>query len=84
MSITLDANGRPLMRSVYDWEIDCILPAIQSDPLMKVGFDLVEDNKCDLLITGEVGDATPEDSTEHMRFARVYYKIFSAFKYRLS
>lgn len=79
--ITLDANGRPLVTSVYDWEIGCVLPAILSDPLMKVGFDLVEDKKGNRLITGEVEDATPEDRAEHMRYASAYYKICSAFKH---
>lgn len=81
MSIILDANGRPLATSVYDWEISCILPAILSDPLMKVGLDLMEDKNGDPSITEEVEDATPEDHTEHMGCARVYYKVCSAFKH---
>ena len=41
MSITEDANGSPLVISVYDWETACIVPAILSDPLMAVEVDLV-------------------------------------------
>lgn len=59
-----DAKDRPLMKSVYDWKICYILPAVLSDPLMKVGFDLVEDKSVDPSITGELEDGTPEDHTE--------------------
>lgn len=43
MSITMDANGQPLVTSLYDWETGCIVPAILSDPLMAVWVDLVTD-----------------------------------------
>lgn len=46
---------------MYDWETACILPAILSDPLMKVGLDLVEDKNGDQSITGGVEDVTLED-----------------------
>ena len=36
MSIPFDANDRPPMKSVYDLETGCIVPAILFDPLMKV------------------------------------------------
>ena len=36
ISITMDANGQPLVTSLYDWETGCIVPAILSDPLMAV------------------------------------------------
>ena len=41
MLITEDANGSPLVTSVYDWETACIVPAILSDPLMAVEVNLV-------------------------------------------
>lgn len=67
MSITFDANGRPLVTSLYDWETSCILPAILSGPLMMVGFDLAEDENGNLSITRKVEDATLEDHAEGMR-----------------
>lgn len=70
MSITFDANGRPLVTSLYDWETSCILPAILSGPLMMVGFDLAEDENGNLSITRKVEDATLEDHAEGMRYAR--------------
>ena len=76
MSITLDASRRPLVTSLYDWETGCILPAILSDPLMRIRHDLVEDENGDPSIAGEVDDETPEDRAEDMRCARVYYKVF--------
>ena len=41
LSITENANGLPLVTSVYDWETACIVPAILSDPLTAVEVDLV-------------------------------------------
>ena len=79
MSITLDASGQPLVTSLYDWDTGCILPAILSDPLMRVRHDLVEDENGGPSITGEVDDETPEDRAEDMRCANVYYKVFLRF-----
>lgn len=79
MSITLDESGRPLVTSLYDWETGCILPAILSNPLMRVGHDLVEDENGDPSITGGGNRKTPEDRAEDMRCAKVYYKVCSAF-----
>lgn len=44
MSITTNADGQPLVTSLYDREIACIVLAILSDPLMAVAVDLVTDN----------------------------------------
>lgn len=63
--IKLDANSRPLVTSVYNWETGCILPAILSDPLMRVKFDLAEDKNGNPSITGTEEDTTPEDRVEH-------------------
>ena len=45
MSITTDADGQPLVTSLYDWETACIVPAILSDLLMAVTVDLATDDK---------------------------------------
>lgn len=83
MSIALDANSRPLVASVYDWETGCILPAILSDPFMRLHFDLVEDKNGNPSITRTKEDTTREDRAEHMRYAREYYKVCSAFEHCL-
>lgn len=75
MSITFDANGRPLGTSVYDDETSCILPAILSDPLMRVAFDLVEDKNGNPSIAGKVEDAIPEDRAEHVSILQCMFRI---------
>ena len=65
MSIALDANSRPLVTYVYDWETGCILPAILSDSFMRLRFDLVEDRNVKPSITRTEEDTTPEDRAEH-------------------
>lgn len=33
-SISRDADGDPLVTSLYDWETACIVPVLLSDPLV--------------------------------------------------
>jgi len=66
MSITMDANGQPLVTSLYDWETGCIVPAILSDPLMAVAVDLVTDENAAPSITRVSDDATPDDRAQYM------------------
>jgi hypothetical protein len=51
ISIIIDANGQPLMTSLYNWETGCIVPAILSDLLIAVTVDLVTDENAAPLIT---------------------------------
>lgn len=84
MSITMDANGQPLVTSLYDWETGCIVPAILSDPLMAVAVDLVTDKNATPSITRVSDDATPDDRAQYMTWARQYFKVRPSFKLRLS
>jgi len=84
MSITMDANGQPLVTSLYDWEAECIVPALLSDPLMAVTVDLVTDGNAAPSITRVSDDATPSDHAQYMTWARQYFKVRSSFKRRLS
>lgn len=59
----------------HHWEFDYILTASLFNPLMKAGFDLVEDNEFDRSIAGNVEDTTLGDRANHMRYAREYYNI---------
>jgi len=61
MSITVDANGQPLVTSLYDWETGCIVPAILSDPLMKLAVDLVTDENAAPSVMQVPHDATLDD-----------------------
>lgn len=45
MPIAMDVEQQPIITSVYDWETDCIIPAILSDPMMAVTVDLTTDNE---------------------------------------
>jgi len=78
MSITIDAKGKPLVTSLYDWETGCIVPALLSDPLMRVPVDLVVDENTAPSITRVPDDATPEDLTEYMTWSRQYFKVCQA------
>lgn len=84
MSITIDANGQPLVTSLYDWETGCIVPAILSDPLMAVTVDLVTDEIAAPSITRVSDDATPDGRAQYMTWARQYFKVRTSFKHRLS
>ncbi|KAK0710253.1 3-hydroxybutyryl-CoA dehydratase [Lasiosphaeria miniovina] len=75
MSITMDANGQPLVTSLYDWETRCIVPAILSDPLMAVWVDLVPDENATPSFIRVPDDATPDDRVEYMTWARQYFKV---------
>ncbi|KJA25526.1 hypothetical protein HYPSUDRAFT_64707 [Hypholoma sublateritium FD-334 SS-4] len=78
MSITMDANGLPLVTSLYDWETGCIVPAILSDPLMAVTVDLVTNEMAAPSITRVPDDTTPVEHTQYMTWARHYFNaLFS-------
>jgi hypothetical protein len=75
MSITKDANGLPLVTSVYDWETACIVPAMLSDPLMRLTVDLVTDEDATPSLTWVYDDATPTDLEEYTRWAEKYFMV---------
>jgi len=84
MSITIDANGQPLVTSLYDWETGCIVPAILSDPLMAVTVDLVTDEIAAPSITRVSDDATPDSRAQYMTWARQYCKVRTSLKHLFS
>ena len=75
MSITFDDDQNPLVTSLYDWEAGNIVPAILSDPMMSLYVDLIEDNNFASSVSREDEFATPKEHAEHMRCARVYFKV---------
>jgi hypothetical protein len=77
MSIIVDADGRPGIMSLYDWETGYIVPAILSDPEMAVLVDLVTDAHGAPSITRVGEDETPEYHKEYMRHASQYIKVQS-------
>ncbi len=84
MSITMDANGQPVVTSLYDWETGCIIPAILSDPLMAVAVDLVTDEKAAPSITRVPTAAIPDDRARYMTWSRQYFEVSSSPKHRFS
>lgn len=74
MSITMDANRRPLVTSLFDWETGCIVPAILSDPLMAVAVDLATDESAAPFVTRLDDDDTPSDREQYVIWARQYIK----------
>lgn len=81
MSITMDANSQPLVTSLYDWETGCIVPALLSDPLMAVAVDLVIDEYAIPSITRVSDDATPDERSQYMKWARHYVEVRPSIKY---
>lgn len=75
MSINMDANGQPLVTSLYDWETGCITPAILSDPLMAVWVDLVPGESVAPSFIRVPDDATPDDRVEYMTWPRQYFNV---------
>ena len=83
MSISTDADGQPLVTSVYDWETACIVPAILSDPIMSVVVDLVTDEDAAPSITRVDDDVTPDEHAEYMTCTRQYFKARSWLQHRI-
>jgi hypothetical protein len=83
MTITMDADGQPLVTSLYDWETGCIVPAIWSDPLMAVTVDLVTDENAGPSITRLGDDNTPEELAQYRTWSRQYFKVRLLFKHFL-
>lgn len=74
-SIMLDANGRPVITSVFDWETSRIVPAILSDPLMAVIVDLVPDSDAAPSITRVESDETQENIEIYMTWSKQYFQV---------
>lgn len=78
--IKTDANGEPLVTSLYDWETGCLVPAILSDPLVAViPVDLITDETAGPSITRIPQGATPSDLETYAVWARHYIKVHSLF-----
>jgi hypothetical protein len=77
MSITKDANGLPLVTSVYDWETACIVPAMLSDPMMRFTVDLVTNEDAAPSLTRLYDSATPTDIEEYKIWAEQYFTVCS-------
>lgn len=75
MLITMDAIGLPAVMSLYDWETECIVPAILSNLLMAVTVDLVTDVNAAPSITRVSDDATLDDQAQYMTWARQYFQV---------
>ncbi|KAK2612300.1 hypothetical protein QQS21_001726 [Conoideocrella luteorostrata] len=72
-SIKTDANGLPLVTSLYDWETAHITPAILSDPLVAAGpVDLITDQDGDACVTRILKDATASEIEIYVSWARHY------------
>ncbi|OBT73570.1 hypothetical protein VF21_07633 [Pseudogymnoascus sp. 05NY08] len=76
MSIAVEANGQPLVTSLYDWETGCIVPAILSDPSMAVSpVDLVFDENANPSFNDEPDDTTVEEGQNYTAWATEYSKV---------
>ncbi|TVY13603.1 hypothetical protein LARI1_G008175 [Lachnellula arida] len=75
MSIAMNADGQPIVTSLFDWETACIAPAILSDPLMAVIVDLTTDEESSPSIIRVPKDATPDDRELYMTWSRQYFKV---------
>jgi hypothetical protein len=75
MSIAVDAGGKPLITSLYDWETGCIVPALLADPEMAVAVDLTADENGQPRITRVGSDETAEYRDEYIKYADFYLTV---------
>ena len=73
MSVAINAEGQPLITSLFDWETACIVPAMLSDPLMAVVVDLVTDENANPSVTRTTDDETPNDRAKYMMWSQQYF-----------
>ncbi|KAL8726661.1 MAG: hypothetical protein Q9166_006583, partial [cf. Caloplaca sp. 2 TL-2023] len=75
-SIARDANGDPLVTSLYDWETACIAPALLSDPLVAAGpVDLITGEDGEPCVTRIPKNPTAIDLETYAVWARHYIKV---------
>lgn len=75
-TITTQANGEPLVTSLYDWETGCFVPAILSDPLVAVlPVDLITGENAGPSVTRVPQNATPSSLETYAIWARHYIKV---------
>ncbi|KAF2235559.1 hypothetical protein EV356DRAFT_523083 [Viridothelium virens] len=72
MSITADDYR---VTSVFDWETECIVPAILSDPSMAVVVDLVTDEAAAPSVIRVPTDTTSNEHVKYMAWATQYIDI---------
>jgi aminoglycoside phosphotransferase (APT) family kinase protein len=75
MSIAVDARGKPLITSLYDWETGCIVPALLADPEMAVAVDLTADENGQSRITRVGSDETAEYRDEYIKYTDFYLTV---------
>ena len=74
MSVKLDADGQPLVTSLFDWETGCFVPALLSDPLVVVTVDLGADGNAAPSVS-PAEDSTSEEHIKYMIWATQYLKV---------
>ncbi|KAL6897222.1 3-hydroxybutyryl-CoA dehydratase [Trichoderma evansii] len=78
MSIIMNVNQQPRITSLYDWETECIVPAILSDPLMAVIVDLTIDKNANPAVTRLSDTMTADELEEAATWSRFYFEaLFS-------
>jgi hypothetical protein len=75
-SISRDANGKPLVTSVYDWETACITSALLSDPLVAAGpVDLMASGTAEPSVTRIPKAPTAAELEAYASWSRHYFKV---------
>ncbi|KAK3987618.1 hypothetical protein QBC44DRAFT_270819 [Cladorrhinum sp. PSN332] len=72
-TVAADADGKPQVTSLYDWETSCIWPALLSDPLVAAGpVDLIVGEYGQPAVTRLPEGATQADLDTYAAWARHY------------
>lgn len=75
-SVSRDDQGKPLVTSLYDWEIACIVPAILAESLVAAGpIDLITNEYAQPAITRVLGSATVADIEGFEAWSEYYFKV---------
>lgn len=75
-SIAIDANLDPQVTSLYDWQEACIVPALLSDPEVRViPIDLIAGDLGEACITRAPAISTATDREEYTAWAEHYFQV---------
>ena len=79
MTIMMNADGQPIVTSIFDWETGSIVPALLSDPEMVVTVDLIIGKDSQPSFERVKATATEAEREEFARWTRKYFRVsFSA------
>lgn len=75
MTSTFDDNGKPLITSVFGWDMSSVIPAIFSELKLSVEIDLTADEYGNPVITRLPHNATAAKRAQYLAWSRQYITV---------